>query len=157
MRNTEDYDDEGVPIPTVKLYPSRLIGRKKLPWDAVMPYRIYRVYDQVHEALCTNLNILVGTGIRAVVEAVCTDQGLNKGNLESKIDGLVDEGVITKRDAGVLHSLRFMGNAAAHEVKAHTTEELSIALQIVEHVLTSVYTMPDLAQKLPKVKIKARP
>jgi hypothetical protein len=152
--STEDvgFDDHGhqILIPTIKLYPSRIVGRKKLEWSGEVPYPIYRVYDEVHAALCNNFNVLAGIGIRAIVETICKHEGLTEGDLKGKIDGLAKTGVITKAGADILHSLRFMGNVAAHEVKAHTTEELGTAMDVIEHLLLGAYILPVRAKKLPK-------
>ena len=43
-----------------------------------------------------------------------------------------------------------MGNDAAHEVKAHKIEELTIALGVVEYLLQGVYVIPKRAAQLPK-------
>ena len=152
--NTEDvgHDAKGEEflIPTIKLYPSRIVGREKLERAVQLPYQIYRVYDEVHAALSNDLNVLAGIGIRAIVEAVCQNEGLDKGSLEKKINDLAARGTVTKAGATILHNLRFMGNAAAHEVKAHTTEELGTAMDVIEHLLTGVYILPARAKKLPK-------
>ena len=51
--------------------------------------------------------------------------------------------------ATALHSLRFMGNAAAHEMKAHLQKELNAAFDVVEHLLYGVYVLPKQAAQLP--------
>jgi hypothetical protein len=43
-----------------------------------------------------------------------------------------------------------MGNEAAHETKANTEEELFTALEVVEHLLKTVYIIPRKAIKLKK-------
>jgi hypothetical protein len=59
-------------------------------------------------------------------------------------------GVLTNDGATILHSLRNMGNDAAHEVKPHREEELKVAFDVVENLLESVYLLPLKAKKLPK-------
>ena len=71
------------------------------------------------------------------------------GNLENQINDLITAGVITADGGRILHSLRFMGNKAAHEVKAHTPEELGIAMDVIDHLLLGVYILPDKAKRLP--------
>ena len=99
--------------------------------------------------MCNDQPVLAGIGIRAIIEAVCKDRLAKGKNLQEKIDDLAKEGIITKDGAAILHSLRFIGNEAVHEVKAHTDQELTIALGVAEHILNSVYIMPKLAEKLP--------
>jgi hypothetical protein len=45
-----------------------------------------------------------------------------------------------------------MGNLAAHEVKEHTVEELSVAMDVIEHLLAGVYVMPEKAKRISAVK-----
>jgi len=59
-------------------------------------------------------------------------------------------GVLTKDGADILHSLRNMGNDAAHEVKPHSEVELNVAFDVVENLLENVYLLPQKAKKLPK-------
>ena len=42
-----------------------------------------------------------------------------------------------------------MGNKAAHEVKAHTRDELNLAFDVVEHLIKAVYLLPEQAKRLP--------
>ncbi len=59
-------------------------------------------------------------------------------------------GVLTTDGPSNLHCLRIMGNQAAHEVKPHSEADLSIAFDVVEHLLEGVYILPKKATKLPK-------
>jgi hypothetical protein len=52
----------------------------------------------------------------------------------AQIGGLVTLNLITQTEAEILHDLRFMANKAAHEVKAHSTQELNLAFDVVEHL-----------------------
>jgi hypothetical protein len=149
-----DYDDQGnlISVPSIKLYPSRLIGRKKLDWSVDMPGAVYRIYDETHAALCNNVNVLAGIGIRAIIETVCKQSGAAGSNLKEKINALVNRGLVTPSGSEILHQLRFLGNDAAHEVKAHSTEDLGAALDVVEHLLAAFYVLPELARQLSKPK-----
>jgi hypothetical protein len=42
-----------------------------------------------------------------------------------------------------------LGNAAAHEMKAHNTKELNAAFDVVEYLLRGVYILPKQAENLP--------
>jgi len=92
--------------------------------------------------------IMSAAALRAVVEAACLDQGCNSGNLKDKIDCLTTKGVLLKRDADYLHQHRFLGNKAVHELVAPPIEEFQIALKILEHLLNSVYVIPQLGATL---------
>jgi hypothetical protein len=101
------------------------------------------------ERLCAELSIMAGFGIRAIVEAICKDNEMEGRNLQQKIDSLVNAGLITQAGATILHNLRFMGNAAAHEMKAHAPKELNAAFDAVDYLLKGVYILPKQAQNLP--------
>jgi hypothetical protein len=96
------------------------------------------------------LAVLTGIGIRAIVESVCIERGAADGDLFQKINALVALNSITKQEASVLHDLRFMGNEAAHKVKAHTPDELNLAFDVVEHLLNTMYLLPEQTKRLPK-------
>lgn len=152
------HNDEGEPflVPSIKLYPSRLAGRRMPDWAFDLPHDIYRLFSEVHAALCNNLNILAGIGIRAIVEAVCKHKELKQGNLEKKIDELATAGAITTDGAEILHSLRCVGNASAHEAKSHKSDELKTAMDVVDHLLLGVYVLPKEAKKLPQRKSSSK-
>jgi hypothetical protein len=137
---------------TVKLFPNRISGRAAMREAHLLPFNVYRIYQEAHGALCAELSILAGLGLRALVEAVCVERQVTKGNLQDKIDALATGGHITPAGSKILHSLRFMGNAAAHEVKAHTPQQLNAAFDVVEHLLQGVYVLPSQAASLPTEK-----
>lgn len=148
-----DYDpDTGEAFlpKSYQLYPSRAAGRPEMDSIHEVPFGICSVYRETRSALCSNQPILAGIGIRAIVEAVCNDRGATGKNLEERIDNLATMKIVTEEGAKILHNLRFMGNDAAHEVKAHKVEELDIAFGVVEYLLHGVYIIPKQAAKLPR-------
>ena len=71
------------------------------------------------------------------------------GNLRKKVDGLAKKGIVVPTDAEILHNLRFFANESAHEAAAHTPEELIIGLNVIEHLLASLYVVPREAKRIP--------
>jgi len=147
---SEDYDEDGQAVATITLFPSRIARRPPLSDLYHLPPELQRVYEETRSGLMQNLPILVGIGIRAIVETVCNDKRRSARDLAGKIQQLVDDGFITRVDGDILHDLRFMGNEAAHKTKAHSQEELNLAFDAAEHLLDSVYLLPQRAQKLPR-------
>jgi len=131
------------------LYPSRIAGAAPMADTYLLPTQLMRVYEESHTALSANLPILAGIGIRAIVETLCNERKAKGRNLAIRIDDLAKQGVITAAGAKILHSLRLMGNQAAHEVKPHKPEHLLTALRVVEHALQGVYILPRQAARLP--------
>lgn len=153
-RNSEDsfYDEGGDEhlIPTVNLFPHRLAGRRELDHSHFLPFAVGRIYRETLSALRASMPVLAGIGMRALIEAICADKAAVGSNLERKIDDLASKGIISKEGVEILHSLRLMGNKAAHEVKHHSMDALSTGFGVVEHALLGVYILPALSAKLPK-------
>jgi hypothetical protein len=138
-------------IPTTrKQYPENSDGRDSLNEIHLLPDGVLKIYEETLSSLNSKLNVMVGFGIRAIVEAICIDKTVSGGNLKIKINNLQQEGYVTTDGADILHSLRFMGNNAVHEMKEHDIKELNAAFDVIEHMLNGVYVLPELAKKLPK-------
>jgi hypothetical protein len=146
----DEENDETIHIETTELYPSRVAGRHKLRQAHFLPEAVARIYNETHSALSNKQPILSGVGIRALVETVCNEKKAAGYSLESKIDDLVTKGVLTQTGAETLHSMRILGNEAAHEVKPHSEQTLNLAMDVVEHLLNDVYVLPAATKALPK-------
>jgi len=144
---SEDVDPDGEPSTT--LFPARIEGRPALNDVNHLPFELQKIYQESRSALMEGLKVLTGIGIRAIVETVCREKNSPGKKLEAQIEGLVTLNLITRTDAEILHDLRFMGNKAAHEVKTHSTLELNLAFDVVEHLLKAVYILPEQAKRLP--------
>ena len=126
-----------------KLYPPRLEGIKGLGDEThYLPANIRRIYDETLMALSNQAPVLAGIGLRALLETVCKEKNATGGDLLKKIDSLVGAGILTPAGAAILHKIRALGNAAAHEVKPHSDRQLGLAMDIVEHLLKDVYILP---------------
>lgn len=127
----------------VELYPARGANSRGLGDDtAYLPAPIARLYDETRSALINASPVLTGIGLRALVESVCKENGVNEFNLKKNIDKLAETGVLNSSQQKILHLIRTLGNKAAHEVKPHTAEQLALAMDVVEHLLDGVYVMP---------------
>lgn len=135
----------------VQLYPARKADSRGLGDDLTrLPDAIALLYIETRTTLLNSSPVLTGIGLRALVETVCKEKMAPGENLQKRIDGLVGMGVLTKADADVLHEIRSMGNEAAHETKPHSDEQLSLAMEVVEHLLKSVYIIPFKLKKFAK-------
>lgn len=149
-RNSEDWDfidDKNVEYnETVNLYPAR-DGRVPLKDSYLLPGTVQRIYDETVKAINNNQPVLVGIGLRAIVETVCKDKLSPGSNLVERINGLVSQGALSPEGSKILHKIRTLGNDAAHEVKPHSDDQLGVALDVCEHLLQDVYILPQQAAK----------
>lgn len=152
----DDIDEYGEGTPVERLYPSRISGRKNLDKQYLLPVKLNRIYDETLSALANSLLVLAGIGLRAIIETICDDKGVKSANLDGKINALVTQGIISQPQADVLHSLRILGNVAAHEVEPATPKELITGLEIAETMMKTIYILPELSSAIKKGKRKKR-
>jgi hypothetical protein len=131
-----------------KTYPPGQSERQPINDERELPAKVRLIYKEVIGAMNAQLPVLSGVGLRALIESICRDQGIVSGNLEKLIDGLATKGVLSKTQADILHTHRFLGNVAAHEVTPANPLELVAALEIAENVLRTIYVLPTLSKKV---------
>ncbi len=127
---------------TVRCYPKFIKNHKKINDTHYFPPMVADVYNEVIRSLQEEAFILASMGLRASVEAVCCDLNIKGRNLDQKINKLAAEGHISKKDAVRLVGIRFMGNDASQKIVGLGKKDIDIALQIVEHLLSTVYILP---------------
>jgi hypothetical protein len=130
------------PPETVHCYPKFIKNHKKIHDTDYFPPLVENVYQEVLLALQEDALLLAGMGLRVTVEAVCSDLGVKGKNLEQKINKLAAAGHISKKDALRLQDIRFMRSDSSQEILNPGKKDIDIALQIVEHLLVTVYVLP---------------
>jgi len=113
--------------------------------------------------------MLCGAGIRGIIEGVSLDLGVRRGpvpqadgttrrrsNLQGKIEGLVEAGHATRKEADALHELRFIGNDVAHSLYRPTRRDLVIALDVIEHMLFQVFQIEATTRPLSRSRAARR-
>lgn len=128
------------------IFPSPLKGHKPLSETYVLPEKIRIVYSEAIDAFKANCYLLAGVGFRAVIEAVCIDKQIAGRSLESKINNLAKNRLITDKEADRLHSIRFIGNDSVHEMAVPKERALYIVLDIIEHLLKNLYLIDHQAK-----------
>ncbi|WP_294058944.1 DUF4145 domain-containing protein [Thiolapillus sp.] len=126
----------------VDVYPNPEDGRDTIDYDYLLPSNLQLIYNETIKSINCGQAVLTGMGIRAIVETVCKNKNANGKDLCEKINDLVIQGVLTKKDADILHKLRTLGNEAAHEVKPHNNATLALALDVIDHLIKGVYILP---------------
>jgi hypothetical protein len=141
----EDFDDGRMYLTYL---PDRLSWQRKAREYRTIPDLIKRIYVEVVTAFNTGMPILCAGGMRALLEGMCKDKGIGKGmtssgkvkdNLEGKINGLVK--IVPENIVKNLHSVRFFGNKALHELGVPESDELDLALTVMEDIMTVVYDL----------------
>jgi len=133
---------------TWKTYPRGATDRKPIDEMYELPAKVQLIYKEIIGSMNAQLSVLSGIGLRALIESICKDQGIDGRNLEKRIDGLATKGVLSEAQADILHTHRFMGNVAAHEITSAKPNELVAALEIAENILRTIYVLPELSKQV---------
>ena len=147
---TEDTYDHGLErmLPEWDVYPTAEGEQEPLEKYFLFPTRVRAIYLEVVKSINSDLLLLAAIGLRALIEAICKDRGVRARNLERRIDGLAGDGVLSTRESQILHGLRFMGNAVAHEIARPHRDEVLAALGIAESMLQVIYILPRLSEEV---------
>lgn len=143
--NSEDVDFDGettFPWEYITYYPQRNLSQP-YPNIEMLPLKVLRIYNETVSALNNDQRILAGIGIRALIEAVCSEQEVKGKNLKERITNLKEKSIVTIEGESALHKLRDLGNASAHEAKPYNKVQLLMALKVVEHMLDGTYIIPE--------------
>lgn len=136
---------------TEMTYPRVIANHRGLQSTFYLPLLIRKIYGQTLRALGEQAHVLASIGLRACIEAVCNELKLSAASLEKRIDQLFKAGYVSNGDKKRLHAIRFLGNDAAHEIKEPNQADIRIALEIVEHLLSSVFILEQRASRLDTV------
>ena len=156
-----------------RLFPKRSNKTRPIKTYYNIPNTILRIYRETLECYNNEAVTLCAAGLRAIIEGICADQKVLNGpvqvnkagrstkivrkkNLEGKIAGLGEKGILTQGNTVILHEHRFLGNEAVHELTQPSQDELILAIDIVEHTLEALYEMPDKADELRRIKARRK-
>lgn len=140
-----DVDEFGNWIPDIyeEHFPASNEGLGNIENIYEIPVSIKLIYSETIKAITDGCYTLAGIGLRATIEAICNHETITGSNLDTKIKRLASNGLISKDDEKKLHAIRFIGNDAAHDVKAPLKNQVIIALKIIQHLISSKYGMQD--------------
>lgn len=154
---------------TELLYPKREIETLPAKSYYNVPSNLQRIYSELIDCFNNDSPTLCAAGLRAIVEGICAEQGILDGpveepakdgmtktvrskDLQGRIAGLQEKGLLTKTNADTLHEHRYLGNEAVHQLARPSNNELRLAIEIVEHTLDQLYELPEKAEELKHAK-----
>ncbi len=166
LSEARDVDCDGT---TERLYPKRSDNRRLARGFRNLPPTLECVYRETVNCYNSKSYTLCAAGLRAIVEGLCAEQGVKDGpvevvkkggtkqtkrkrDLEGKISGLCEKGILTKENTDLLHEHRYLGNEAVHELAQPSPTELILAIEILEHTLEALYEIPEKAEDLRQKK-----
>lgn len=149
----------------MKVYPEKPVQEdettRQIPYKEFnkVPELMDDLYREVVEARNRRMLFLAAAGLRMIVEAVCLDQNvedgylykpngdhimkdgveLRSGSLQGKINGLVENSIVTPKHSQVLHQIRELGNVTVHQIEQPRLRVITQGIEIIEHLFTTIY------------------
>lgn len=136
----------------LKTYPSLKIGFDR----STIPQRI--VETLVEAIICHSEKCFMASAImvRRCLEELCEERGATGSNLKERIGNLRSSVLLPSELFEAMEELRLLGNDAAHiEAKVYDQvgeAEVSLAIELTEEILKSVYQLDTLVKKLQGLK-----
>jgi len=154
----EEYTNNAMPedFADFEYYPER--SRKFLvpkPYSKLKP-TLRAIYREAIACYNSNAPILCAAGLRALLEGICQDKRIKGKNLKAKIEGL-QKHLPNKNIIRNLHHFRFMGNDAVHELAAPKSNELALAIGVIEDLLNFFYELDYKASQLREMRRSKKP
>lgn len=159
----EDRDPETWDIKEdIEIYPDREFLKIDIKNYYRTPATIRALCKETICAYNKDLFFLCAAWLRAIIEAICTEKNILSGpakdqktgelkkrkNLEGRINELAKVGLLTNKQANILHQQRFLGNDALHEFIPSSSETLKIAIEIVDYILYTLYEIVEKEETL---------
>jgi hypothetical protein len=135
-------------------YPEYNSSHKRAKQFTNVKGQIIDIYQEV--ILCFNhgAKIACAACLRTLLEAILADRGIKvepkeRNNLQSKINKLKTIPLVPETTVELLHSFRFMGNKALHQLVQPYEGELHFAIEAIEQLIYYIYeAKADLHEKL---------
>jgi hypothetical protein len=165
-----NYDThEPIDLDDITVYPPEPLNKKdnNNNYNMVefqhLPELLNTLYRQVVANFELRHYLLAAAGLRMIIEGICNDRSITKGyvindetgiietdkegnriqskNLNGKINGLVEQGILTEGQTAILHMIRKLGNQTVHKLNNPKKKILLDGLEIVEHTFRNIYEL----------------
>lgn len=138
-----------------RFFPKPKINHVHEKYFIKLPVKLKKIYRETLQAFNEELYLLTAVGLRALIEGICSDKQIKGKNLEEKINrmnSLLPQNIVTN-----LHSFRFIGNDAVHELEPPDASDLRLAIGVSEDLLNFLYELDYKSSKLAQTKLHEQP
>jgi hypothetical protein len=135
--------------PVVIQHPSP-VSRRRPEWTWGLPEVIKTLVGEVYRALAADSRILGMMGARGLIDLVLQNKVGGQGGYAQRLARLESSGVVSKGEREVLETALEAGHAASHRAYLPTVKDLNHVMDIVEHLIHSLYVLPGVAAEIKK-------
>lgn len=160
---------ETIDIEDIVVYPPEPINNKANinSYSIVEFQHLPELLDILYKQVVANFELkhylLAAAGLRMIIEGICNDLAINKGyliddatgeikldengnkvrssNLNGRINGFVEKGILTEGQTAILHIIRKLGNQSVHKLNNPNRRIIISALEIIEHTFRNIYEL----------------
>jgi len=112
-----------------------LVSRPAPRWIDELSEELTGLMREVYAALHAGNRRLALMGVRTMIDCAMTEVGGDLGGFDAKVKQLEDRGYLSQVNVEMLSAAIDAGHAAAHRAHEPTTEDLHVAMDIVEGLL----------------------
>ncbi|MEK7761543.1 MAG: DUF4145 domain-containing protein [Nitrospirota bacterium] len=127
---------------------SKAVGREKPSWFDKLPGEFATLLGEVYLALGEEMSALPSMGMRAVIDMLCNHLVGDKGGFSQKLRLLEEKRHVNSMEREVLQIAVDVGSASAHRGHNPGKDDLNTLLDIVEHILKTVFVLRPASEKL---------
>lgn len=123
-------------------YPERMENSMVEKRIVGIPILLRKAYQEVLQCYNYDLKILCAAGLRALIEGICNHYKISGPEFKDRIDTLGSNGLISQSLATSLHTHRFLGNFAMHQLSIAEKDELKVAIELIEITMETLFGVP---------------
>jgi len=114
-----------------------------------LPENVERYYLDARRVLDAGVPDAAAVQLRRTLEAAAAKFGHEERQLVKRVEGLIDDGLITKGFGDVLHLVRKVGNLGAHATDERVDEDTARAvLGLTTQILRNLFEIPHVLEAL---------
>ena len=111
------------------------ISRQKPKWIFDLPVNFPSLINEIYAALHANSKCLALMGTRALFDLYMNTTIGDIGGFQKKLDKLVEDGYLGKKNKEILEAALDAGHAATHRAHNPTAEDINLVFDIVENLI----------------------
>ncbi|MFD3164619.1 DUF4145 domain-containing protein [Herpetosiphon sp. NSE202] len=140
VKNFMEFPD-GITRSNVNFYPEYNSNKKSTKNFKILPSEIISIYRE--SVLCYNTGAYRASAVclRAALEGILSNKGITGKDLYTKIENFASQGILSNDIAKLLHTFRFMGNEAIHDLTKINPSliEIKYAIEAIEIMIDYMY------------------
>jgi hypothetical protein len=126
------------------------ISREIPRWSYDLPFVFQSLIKEIYTALHANSKQLALMGTRMLIDLFIKETIGDIGNFQEKLEKLVEDGYLSKKNKRILEVALNAGNAAAHRAHNPTSEDLNLVFDIVENLIQQLTFSKEKIDELKK-------